>query len=201
MSKKQSKENLQEEVAQETENTETEALDSQESVEEQVEEEVSSQEKEINLEDYNKTLVALELAQKELEVQKDQYLRLRAEFENYRRRTTIESAAQKTKGIGLGVEAFFPCMDALDRAIALAQDDANLQGLMLIKKQFDQALKMLGVTEINPEYEEFDPEIHNAVMQEVDLENAGKVIQVLQKGYKINDTLLRPAMVKVATEE
>ncbi len=205
MSKKQNKENLQEELT-----TQNEEVDSKNSVEEQdsdnsetkIEENVVE---EVNVDklqgDYNKAVVALELAQKDLEQQKDQYLRLRAEFENYRRRTSQESVLQRAKGIEAGVEAFFPCLDALDRAISISTDEANLQGLNLIKKQFDQALKKLGVTEINPENEEFDPEFHNAVMHEVDPDNAGKVLQVLQKGYKYNDMLLRPAMVKVATDE
>lgn len=206
MSKKQDKENLQEELKEQDQELDSENVveeqDSDNSENEVVEEKVSDELNADKLQDdYNKAVVALELAQKELEQQKDQYLRLRAEFENYRRRTSQESVLQRAKGIEAGVEAFFPCLDALDRAISISSDEANLQGLNLIKKQFDQALKKLGVSEINPENEEFDPEFHNAVMHEVDPENAGKIIQVLQKGYKYNDMLLRPAMVKVATEE
>lgn len=204
MSKKQDKNNLQEENNEQVENVADGNVDEEQTcvaTEEESVEKKNQSDSEKLLEEHNKTVVALELAQKELEEQKDQYLRLRAEFENYRRRTLQENELQQIKGIRASILAFFPCMDALDRAISISTDDANLQGLNLIKKQLDMALSKLGVTEINPINEEFDPEYHDAVMQEVDSENAGKVIQVLQKGYKYKDTLLKPAMVKVAIEE
>lgn len=138
---------------------------------------------------------------KSLESANDQYLRLRAEFENYRKRTLAESEKSKIKGIGSAIEAFFPAMDGIDRALALCHDEGITKGILLVKRQFQNALTTLGVTEINPVDEEFNPEYHNAVMNEVNSEKAGKVIEVFQRGYRYKDTLLRPAMVKVGIEE
>lgn len=138
---------------------------------------------------------------KSLESVNDQYLRLRAEFENYRKRTLAESEKSKIKGIGTAIEAFFPSMDGIDRALALCKDEGISKGILLVKRQFQNALTTLGVTEINPVDEEFNPEYHNAVMNEVNPEKAGKVIEVFQRGYRYKDTLLRPAMVKVGIDE
>lgn len=138
---------------------------------------------------------------KSLETASDQYLRLRAEFENYRKRTLAEAEKAKIKGIGTAIEAFFPAMDGIDRALNLCKDEGIAKGILLVKKQFLTSLQTLGVTEIDPIDEDFDPEFHNAVMNEVNPEKVGKVIEVFQKGYRYKDTLLRPAMVKVGIEE
>lgn len=131
----------------------------------------------------------------------DQYLRLRAEFENYRKRSAQDIDRQRVKGIELAIEAFFPSMDAIDKALSMFKDENVLKGIMLIKKQFETALNKLGVEEINPIDQEFDPEYHNAIMSEVNPDKVGLVTEVFQNGYRYKDTLLRAAMVKVATEE
>lgn len=138
---------------------------------------------------------------KSLETASDQYLRLRAEFENYRKRTLSEADRAKIKGIGTAIEAFFPAMDGIDRALTMCKDEGIAKGILLVKKQFSTALTTLGVTEIDPKDEEFNPEFHNAVMNEVNPEKVGQIIEVFQKGYRYKDILLRPAMVKVGIEE
>lgn len=131
----------------------------------------------------------------------DQYLRLRAEFDNYRKRSTQDIDRQRIKGIELAIEAFFPSMDAIDKALSMFKDESVLKGIMLIKKQFETALNKLGVEEISPLDQEFNPEYHNAIMNEVNPEKVGIVTEVFQNGYRYKDTLLRPAMVKVGIEE
>lgn len=131
----------------------------------------------------------------------DQYLRLRAEFDNYRKRSTQDIDRQRIKGIELAIEAFFPSMDAIDKALSMFKDESVLKGIMLIKKQFETALNKLGVEEISPLDQEFNPEYHNAIMNEVNPEKIGIVTEVFQNGYRYKDTLLRPAMVKVGIEE
>jgi len=148
-----------------------------------------------------KTDVEIEKLKKENADLQDKYLRLFAEFDNYRKRSTNELNSAKAKGIDSALRAFFPCMDSIDRAIAMCKDEGQLAGYKLVLKQFENALYTIGVTAIDPLGEEFDAEYHNAVLKETDPDNAGKVIQVLQKGYKYKDTLLRPAMVKIADKE
>ncbi len=131
----------------------------------------------------------------------DQYLRLRAEFDNYRKRSAQDIDRQRIKGIELAIEAFFPSMDAIDKALSMFKDESVLKGIMLIKKQFETALAKLGVEEINPIDQEFNPEYHNAIMNEVNPDKVGVVTEVFQNGYRYKDTLLRPAMVKVGIEE
>lgn len=166
-----------------------------------------------SVEEVTETLESEETSEKvkvEFEIEKlknenaelqDKYLRLFAEFDNYRKRSSADIQAAKGKGIDAALHSFFPCMDSIDRAMAMCKDEVQLSGFKLVLKQFENALYTLGVTAIDPIDEEFDPEYHNAVLKEVDPERAGKVIQVLQKGYKYKDTLLRPAMVKIASEE
>lgn len=131
----------------------------------------------------------------------NQYLRLRAEFDNFRKRANADADNHKIKGIGLAIEAFFPTMDGLDKALKMCKDEEFLKGLTLVKKQFETALSKLGVVEIDPLDEEFNPEYQNAIMNEANPEKVGIVTEVFQKGYRYKETLLRPAMVKVGIEE
>ena len=89
-------------------------------------------------------------------------------------------------------------MDSIDRALSVVKEESALSGIQLIKKQFEKGLEVLGVEEIQAIGVEFDPKEHYAVMRESDPENSGKVIEVLQKGYRFKDRVLRYAMVKVA---
>lgn len=143
----------------------------------------------------------IEELNKQLKDQQDQYLRLRAEFENFRKRALSEGEQQRVRGIKLAIESFFPSMDGIDKALTMCKDEATLKGIQLVRKQFETALLKIGVEEIDPIDKPFDPEYHNAILNEVNPEKAGLVTEVFQKGYKYKDTLLRPAMVKVGVEE
>lgn len=147
---------------------------------------------------------------KELESLKDalsesqnNYLRLRADYENFRRRNQEATIAARTDGMILAVESILPVIDSVDRAMAICVDDKSKEGLALIKKQISASLSQLGVQEIPTEGESFDPKLHNAV-QRVEVEDAsevGKVLEVYQRGYEIHGKVIRYSMVKVGVEK
>lgn len=129
----------------------------------------------------------------------DKYLRLVAEFDNFKKRTQKEkdeiySLAKTDVVLGL-----LPIIDNFERAEKFSEDKAIEEGMALIKKQFMEFLKKIGVEEIEAEGKEFDPNLHNAVLHE-DRDDVpdNTVVEVLQKGYKLGDRVIRYAMVKVA---
>lgn len=144
---------------------------------------------------------------KELEEQKkkfdelnDKYLRLAAEYDNYRKRSVKEKELAYADAYADALALLLPIADNLDRAIVFANDDSDLsKGLKLLYKQFGEALAKAGVEEIEAQGQTFDPQLHNAVMHE-ESEEVGEntVTMVLQKGYKRQNKVLRHAMVKVA---
>ena len=129
----------------------------------------------------------------------DKYLRLVAEFDNFKKRTQKEkdeiySIAKIDVVMGL-----LPIIDNFERAEKFSHDKNIEEGMALIKKQFTEFLKKTGVEEIEAEGKEFDPNLHNAVLHE-DRDDVPEntVVEVLQKGYKLGDRVIRYAMVKVA---
>ncbi len=129
----------------------------------------------------------------------DKYLRLAAEYDNYRRRTQKEREALYTDAFADAVTALLPIIDNLDRAVAFATDDSELaKGILMLKKQTEEVLTKLKVEEIASDGEQFDPALHNAIMHEDD-ENSPEntVSATLQKGYRIGDKVIRYALVKV----
>ena len=130
----------------------------------------------------------------------EKYLRLAAEYDNYRKRTAKEKEGIYANARIDTVTAFLGVHDNLERGIRQYEEGSpHRQGLEMIMKQFDAALESLGVTEIAAEGAEFDPNIHNAVMH-VDDENLGEnvVAEVFEKGFMLGDKVLRFATVKVA---
>ena len=130
----------------------------------------------------------------------DKYLRLAAEYDNYRKRTTKEKENLYTDAKVDTIKPFLEIYDNLLRGIAQFEDgDSHKQGMELIAKQFLTVLEKLGVSEIEAEGQPFDPEKHNAVMH-VEDENVGEntIVEVFQKGFMLNDKVIRFAMVKVA---
>lgn len=130
----------------------------------------------------------------------DKYLRLAAEYDNYRKRTAREKENVYGDARADTVKPFLEVYDNLVRGVAQFEEgDAHRQGMEMIAKQFLDVLNKLGVTEIEAEGQPFDPAKHNAVMH-VDDENFGEntVAEVFQKGFMIGDKVLRFAMVKVA---
>lgn len=133
----------------------------------------------------------------------DKYLRLSAEFDNYRKRTIKEKDSMFTDGKAHCAAAFLPLMDNLDRAIISARTETNpksvLEGMEMILKQLYDILKSLEIEEIPAKGEEFDPECHNAVMHiEDETIDTNTVVEEFQKGYIMNGRVLRHSMVKVA---
>ena len=129
--------------------------------------------------------------------EKDKYLRLFAEYENFRRRSKQEKDALYTDAYADALTMILPVLDNLERAEAYTDGEQIKTGLSMITKQFADTLTRMGVTEIPTEV--FDPHVHNAVMH-VEDESVGEnaVVEVFQKGYQRGDRVIRFAMVKVA---
>ena len=134
----------------------------------------------------------------------DKYLRLYAEFENYKKRTQKEKDARYADAVIDSVAEILPVLDNLDRALAVevTSEDAKSfkEGVEMTKKQMVESLAKLGVTEIAAVGEQFNPNLHNAVMH-IDDETVGEnlVVEEFMKGYIYNnDRVVRYSMVKVA---
>lgn len=130
----------------------------------------------------------------------DKYLRLMAEYDNYRKRTQKEKESIYPEAKANVTAEFLPVLDNLERALSSASDaDPLCEGLKMVMKQFETALKSVGCEYIEAVGQKFDPNLHNAVMH-VDDEELGEnvVVEEFQKGYKIGDRIVRHSMVKVA---
>ena len=130
----------------------------------------------------------------------DKYLRLAAEYDNYRKRTAREKEHLYNDAKIDTIKPFLAVLDNLERGVQQFEEgDGHRQGLEMICKQFIDVLGQMGVTEIPALGQPFDPEKHNAVMHTED-ESAGEnpLVEVFQKGFMIGDKVLRFAMVKVA---
>ena len=144
---------------------------------------------------------AAELAANQLESVKDQFVRLTAEYDNYRKRTAKEKDALYQDAKADTIREFLAVYDNLERAVATEgdEDSPHKKGLEMIFHQYQEILKKLGVTEIEAQGQTFDPEKHNAVMH-IDDENFGEnvVSQVFQAGFMLGDKVIRHAIVQVA---
>ena len=144
---------------------------------------------------------AAELAAKQLESVKDQFVRLTAEYDNYRKRTAKEKDSLYQDAKADTIKEFLAVYDNLERAVATEgdEDSPHKKGLEMIFHQYQEILKKLGVTEIEAQGAPFDPEKHNAVMH-IDDENFGEnvVSQVFQAGFMLGDKAIRHAIVQVA---
>ena len=144
---------------------------------------------------------AAELAAKQLESVKDQFVRLTAGYDNYRKRTTKEKENIYQDAKADTIKEFLAVYDNLERAMATEgdEDSPHKKGLEMIFHQYQEILKKLGVTEIEAKGQPFDPEKHNAVMH-IDDESLGEnvVAQVFQAGFMLGDKVIRHAIVQVA---
>lgn len=131
----------------------------------------------------------------------DKYMRLQAEFQNFKKRTEKEkSNLYKFANEKLFVD-LLPLMDNMERALASTEDGSEgiVDGLKMIKKSLDEIFTKNGVEGINAVGEAFDPELHHAVMSdESDDHDSEHVIEEFQKGYKLNEKVIRHSMVKVS---
>lgn len=130
----------------------------------------------------------------------EKFLRLAAEYDNYRKRTVKEKESLYGAAKAETVKPFLDVYDNLLRGAAqYAEGDPNRQGLEMICKQFTEVLAKLGVTEIDALGKPFDPQLHNAVMHVEDEEiEESTVVEVFQKGFVMGERVLRFAVVKVA---
>ncbi|WP_396652618.1 nucleotide exchange factor GrpE [Metabacillus sp. KUDC1714] len=140
--------------------------------------------------------------QAKLDETENKMLRAQADFDNFKRRSRLDQeAAQKYRAQSL-VSEIIPALDNFERALQIEADNDQtkslLQGMNMVYNQLVQALKNEGVEAINSVGEQFDPHLHQAVMQ-IEDENyeSNSVVEELQKGYKLKDRVIRPAMVKV----
>ena len=141
-----------------------------------------------------------EALQAELDAQKEQYMRMLAEYANYKRRTEQEKTDIGQFAKADLLETLLPILDNLDRACQAPDGPEYRQGVEMIVRQLHDTLEKIGVTELNPLGEPFDPELHNAIQREdaPDGVEPDTVTGVFQSGYKFGDRLVRPAIVKVA---
>ncbi|MBR9636623.1 nucleotide exchange factor GrpE [Staphylococcus aureus] len=132
----------------------------------------------------------------------EKYLRLYAEFENYKRRIQKENEINKTYQAQRVLTDILPAIDNIERALQIEGDDETFKslqkGVQMVHESLINSLKDNGLEVIKTEGEAFDPNIHQAVVQDDNPDfESGEITQELQKGYKLKDRVLRPSMVKV----
>ena len=132
----------------------------------------------------------------------EKYLRLYAEFENYKRRIQKENETNKTYPSQRVLTDILPTIDNIERALQIEGDDESFKslqkGVQMVHESLLRALKDNGLEEIESEGQAFDPNFHQAVVQDDNPDfKSGDITQELQKGYKLKDRVLRPSMVKV----
>ena len=138
----------------------------------------------------------------ELKQSEDKYLRLYAEFENFKRRKNKEIETNNVYKSQKVITEILPSLDNLERALQVESDNEEikslLKGVEMVYEGLLNVLKSEGVELIETENAQFDPNYHHAVMQEEDSEKeSGAILDTFQKGYKLKDRVIRPAMVKV----
>ena len=142
-----------------------------------------------------------EKLQKQLDELNDSYMRMAAEYDNYRKRALKERDMVRSEATGKALTAILPIYDNLERALAQETADTEYKkGVEMTARQFEAALESLGVEIITAEPgSEFDPTVHNAVMH-VEDEELGEscIAECFQKGFRHGDKIIRTAMVKVA---
>ena len=130
----------------------------------------------------------------------DRLARLQAEFDNFRKRQTKENADFRDYALTNAIREFLPILDSLDRALQTQPEGQEFRkGVELIDRQFHDALAKLGVQPIDAKGQPFDPNLHQAIqmVESKDVEE-NHVVDEVQRGYRIKDRLLRPAMVTVS---
>ena len=141
------------------------------------------------------------LAEKDalLAEQNDKYMRMMAEYDNFRKRSAKEKEGTYADAYADALTAILPIVDNLERAVGVSEAEAVLKGLEMTLKGAGEALTKMGVEAFGAEGDQFDPNIHNAVMM-VDDENhkEGEIVSVFQKGYRKGEKIIRYAMVTVA---
>lgn len=189
---------------QENHNVEEEMAKQEETVTENAEQQAAAEAAEEQQEVADPVMQELEAAKATIEEQKDKYLRLSAEFDNYRKRTLKEKAELIKNGGEKAISAILPILDDLERALQNMQktDDvkAMYEGIDLIYQKFLKGLSQEGLQKMEPVGEVFDTDYHEAValVPAPSEDQKGKVLDCVQTGYKLNDKVIRHAKVVVA---
>lgn len=150
--------------------------------------------------EYNDTASQFSDLEDALAEANDKYVRLYAEYDNYRKRTAKEKTETYQNASAQCVEKILPVLDSFERSLEAECSDENFKnGMSMIYNQLKNFLTQMNVTEIEALGAEFDPNIHNAIQQQDGTDYASNhVCAVFQKGYMLGDKLVRPAMVAVA---
>lgn len=186
-------------MAEETKITENEAETNSEKPKETKADE-APQEKAAKKEKKSKKDSEIEKLKSELDKKNDILLRTAAEFDNYKKRTEREKSGVAEYARAGIIKQLLPILDNIDRAAGADKESPDyIKGIELIVKQLEGLSEKLGIEEIAKQGDVFDPNLHEAVMH-IEDENLGEnvIAEVLQKGYKTGDTIIRHAMVKVA---
>ena len=137
--------------------------------------------------------------EKALSEEKEKYLRMFAEYDNFRRRSQKEREGIYTDAVSDVVGQILPIADNLERAGKYSDGEKVAEGLRLTMNALNECLNKLGVTAFGAPGDKFDPNLHNAIMHEEDeSKGEGEIVEVFQPGYKRGDKIIRYAMVKVA---
>ncbi len=176
-------------------------VDNNEEIEETIDETIEESKEEVN--ELEQLKLKLEKAEASSKDYLDKLQRSMAEFDNFRKRTNVEKASMYENGARDTIEKLLPILDNFERAIlSTPEEDKNsamFKGIDMIFNQMVETFKNMGVEEVAGVGETFDPNIHNAVLH-IDDDSFGEnvVAEVMQKGYKYKDKIIRPSMVKVA---
>lgn len=190
MSKQEEKDPKVTEATVDNEKNDKESLKEDASSDEAIEEQVEASEEDKQM----------ELLQKENQELNDRFVRLAAEYDNFRKRTAKEKSEMYNNAKAQTAAEFLKVADTLERAVnAETENEEHKKGLLLILNQFKEILKSLSIEEVKAQGEKFNPDYHNAVSQ---VENPdfgeNEVCEVYEKGYKLGDRVLRHAIVVVA---
>ena len=197
MKKKKEKENISE-----TEDIEATSINGEDSVDEQTSEN-SIKDSETSDSEQNKEKVdnQEEKSEDDKDIWKDKYIRLYAEFENYKKRTLKEKTELILNGSEKTITAILPVLDDFERALDNKADniDSIKEGFELILKKFIKSLETLGVRKINTDNQDFNVDYHEAIAMVPGVKNnkKGKIIDCVQTGYTLNDKVIRHAKVAV----
>ncbi|MDE5862667.1 MAG: nucleotide exchange factor GrpE [Ruminococcus sp.] len=157
-------------------------------------------EEEDEVAEYNDTATEIANLEDALNEANNKYIRLFAEYDNYRKRTAKEKSETYSNASAKCIEELLPVIDSFERSLDVECTDENFKnGMSMIFGQLKTFLEKMNVTAIDALGAEFNPNIHNAISQQDGTDYASNhVCTVFQKGYKIGDKLIRPAMVAVA---
>ncbi|MBC8336146.1 MAG: nucleotide exchange factor GrpE [Anaerolineales bacterium] len=153
----------------------------------------------VGVDEYQALKQELEDSKAEVVEKQDELLRSLAEFSNYKKRIDRDQALKYQTMKGDIIKRFLPAMDDMARALQNAPEDPWVEGIQLIYRKLEGVLEAEGITRIEAENADFDPNFHEAIAQTPSAgHESGQVIEVLAQGYMLGERVIRPAMVRVA---